>query len=70
MQRCIRRRGGAAKVIAILDYDAGNIKSVEKAMLLLGQDVTVIYGMDGLSQFFQDQGFEETSKALDCKYEL
>lgn len=41
MQRCIRRRGGAAKVIAILDYDAGNIKSVEKAMLLLGQDVTV-----------------------------
>ena len=57
-------------MIAILDYDAGNIKSVEKAMLLLGQDVTVIYGMDGLSQFFQDQGFEETSKALDCKYEL
>jgi glutamine amidotransferase len=36
-----RIRGGAAKVIAILDYDAGNIKSVEKAMLLLGQDVTV-----------------------------
>ena len=28
-------------MIAILDYDAGNIKSVEKAMLLLGQDVTV-----------------------------
>lgn len=36
-----RIRGGVAKVIAILDYDAGNIKSVEKAMLLLGQDVTV-----------------------------
>ena len=28
-------------MIAILDYDAGNIKSVEKTMLLLGQDVTV-----------------------------
>lgn len=26
-------------MIAILDYDAGNIRSVEKAMLLLGQDV-------------------------------
>lgn len=29
------------KVIAILDYDAGNIKSVEKAVQLLGQDVAV-----------------------------
>ena len=28
-------------MIAILDYDAGNIKSVEKALKLLGQDVTV-----------------------------
>jgi len=28
-------------VIAILDYDAGNIKSVEKAVQLLGQEVTI-----------------------------
>ena len=28
-------------MIAIIDYDAGNIKSVEKAMLLLGQEVAV-----------------------------
>ena len=28
-------------MIAILDYDAGNIRSVEKALLFLGQDVTV-----------------------------
>jgi len=28
-------------LIAILDYDAGNIKSVEKAMQLLGQEVTI-----------------------------
>lgn len=42
------------------------IRRLEK----LGQDVTVIYGLDGLSQFFQDRGFEETSKALDCKYRL
>jgi len=28
-------------MIAILDYDAGNIKSVEKAMQLLGQEVMV-----------------------------
>lgn len=28
-------------MIAIIDYDAGNIKSVEKALLLLGQDVVI-----------------------------
>ena len=28
-------------MIAIIDYDAGNIKSVEKALKLLGQDVAV-----------------------------
>ena len=28
-------------MIAIIDYDAGNIKSVEKALLLLGQEIVV-----------------------------
>ena len=28
-------------MIAIIDYDAGNLKSVEKALLYLGQDVLV-----------------------------
>ncbi len=28
-------------MVAIIDYDAGNIKSVEKAMVLLGQEVKV-----------------------------
>ena len=28
-------------MIAIIDYDAGNLKSVEKALVLLGQDVMV-----------------------------
>lgn len=28
-------------MVAIIDYDAGNIKSVEKALLLLGQDVKI-----------------------------
>ena len=41
-------------MIAIIDYDAGNIKSVEKALLFLGQDVVVtrdpeiILGADGV----------------------
>lgn len=38
-------RGHCAEVryimIAVIDYDAGNIKSVEKALLYLGQDVMV-----------------------------
>ncbi len=29
-------------MIAIIDYDAGNIKSVEKALLSLGQEVNGI----------------------------
>ena len=29
------------EMIAIIDYDAGNIKSVEKAMQLLGQEVII-----------------------------
>lgn len=33
--------GAGIKMIAIIDYDAGNIKSVEKALLLLGQDVKI-----------------------------
>ena len=28
-------------MIAIVDYDAGNLKSVEKALKLLGEEVTV-----------------------------
>ena len=32
---------GGARMIAIIDYDAGNIKSVEKALLALGQEVEV-----------------------------
>ena len=41
-------------MIAIIDYDAGNIKSVEKALVFLGQDVVItrdpetILGADGV----------------------
>ena len=28
-------------MIAVIDYDAGNIRSVEKALLLLGQEVRI-----------------------------
>ena len=34
-------------MIAIIDYDAGNIKSVEKALRRLGQDVKVTRDREG-----------------------
>ena len=33
-------------MVAIIDYDAGNIKSVEKAMQLLGQEVKITRDRD------------------------
>lgn len=41
MMLWIGQEGWDESLIAILDYDAGNIKSVEKAMQLLGQEVTI-----------------------------
>ena len=37
-------------MIAIIDYDAGNIKSVEKAMHLLGQEVKITRDRDEILQ--------------------
>ena len=34
-------RKGRDEMIGIIDYDAGNIKSVEKALLFLGQEAVV-----------------------------
>lgn len=61
-------------VFVELKTDKGRLTALQEVQIRrlekLGQDVTVIYGLDGLSQFFQDQGFEEVSKALDWKYRL
>ena len=35
-------------MIAIIDYDAGNIKSVEKALKTLGQEVVVTRDADAI----------------------
>lgn len=61
-------------VFVELKTDNGRLTALQEVQIgrleKLGQEVTVIYGLDGLSQFFQEQGFEETSKTLDCKYGL
>lgn len=65
---------GRKPVFAELKTDKGRLTALQEVQIgrlkELGQDVTVIYGLDGLSQFFQEQGYEETSKALDCRFGL
>lgn len=61
-------------VFAELKTDKGRLTALQEVQIgrlrKLGQEVAVIYGLDGLSQFFQDQGYEETSNALDCRFGL
>lgn len=61
-------------VFVELKTDTGKLSALQEAQIKrlreLGQKVSVAKGIDGVSQFFQDMGFEEVSKALDCRYDL
>lgn len=65
---------GQAPVFVELKTESGKLSPLQRVQIgrlqKLGQRVEVVRGIDGLSQFFQDLGFTETSKALDCRYEL
>ncbi len=65
---------GQAPVFAELKSDTGRLSAIQEAQIKrlweLGQKVFVVKGIDGVSQFLQDIGFEEASKALDCRYGL
>lgn len=65
---------GRNPIFVELKADTGVLSKLQKVQIKrlrdLGQDVRVVKGIDGVSQFFQDCGYEETSKALDCRYEL
>ena len=65
---------GKAPVFVELKADTGKLTRLQEVQLgrleALGQRTAVVRGLDGLSQFLQDQGFEEASKALDCRYGL
>lgn len=65
---------GRPPIFVELKTERGRLSSLQRIQCRrlkdLGQDVRVVYGIDGLSQFFQDTGYDETSKALDCRYEL
>lgn len=65
---------GRKPIFVELKSETGRLSSLQIVQLErlqeLGQDIAVIKGIDGLSQFFQDLGYEQVSKALDCKYDL
>lgn len=65
---------GKVPVFVELKADTGKLTRLQEVQLgrleALGQRTAVVRGLDGLSQFFQDQGFEEASKALGCRYGL
>ena len=65
---------GRAPIFVELKSETGRLSALQEVQVQrlrsLGQEVAVIYGIDGLSQFFQDSGCEGTSKALDCRFEL
>lgn len=65
---------GRPPIFVELKTDKGKLSTLQEIQIKrlrdLGQAVFVVKGINGLGQFFQDIGFEEVSKALDCKYDL
>lgn len=61
-------------VFAELKSDTGRLSALQEVQIRrlqeLGQPVEIVKGLDGLSQFFQDYGYEDVSKSLDCRYGL
>lgn len=61
-------------VFVELKTDRGELSALQsvqiKRLRALGQQVEVVKGISGISQFFQDYGYEEVSKAIDCRYDL
>ncbi|MEG0379643.1 MAG: VRR-NUC domain-containing protein [Eubacterium sp.] len=57
-----------------LKTDVGKLSTLQKIqcerLSNLGQPVVIVRGIHGVSQFFQDYGFEEVSKDINRKYNL
>lgn len=65
---------GRAPVFVELKSDTGKLSALQEVQIRrlkeLGQKVYVVKGIGGVSQFLRENGFEETSKALDYKHGL
>lgn len=57
---------GRAPIFVELKTEKGTLTALQKAQIArleaLGQDVRVVKGVDGLSQFFRDLGFAEEAR--------
>ena len=56
-----------------LKSENGRLSALQKIQIDRLQNLKqqiFVRGIDGLSQFFQDIGYEKVSKAIDCKYDL
>ena len=64
---------GRPPVFVELKTENGKLTALQEIQIRrlkeLGQDVRILYGTDGVNQFFRDLGFEDTGKALDCEQE-
>lgn len=65
---------GRSPIFVELKTEEGKLTALQSAQLKrlreLGQQTAVVRGIDGLSWFFRDNGYEETSRSLDCRYGL
>jgi len=63
-----------APIFLELKTDKGKLSALQKVQINrlrdFGQNVNVVYGIKGVSQFFLGLGYERTSKAIDHKYGL
>jgi hypothetical protein len=61
-------------VFVELKTDTGKLSALQsvqiKRLMELGQSVEVVKGINGLCQLFQNYGYEEVSKAIDCKFNV
>lgn len=65
---------GTRPVFVELKTETGRLSALQKVQIdrlgNLGQRVEIIYGVNGVSRFFQDLGYEEVSEAIDRRYGL
>lgn len=59
----VELKTGKGRLTALQEMQIGRLKDLK-------QPAFIVKGIDGLSRFFQDIGYETVSRSLDCRYEL
>ena len=65
---------GNTPVFVELKADNGKLSALQKVQIKrlqdLGQRVEVVWGIDGLKQFFEDLGYMDTASEIATRYDL